>query len=131
MARGREWGMVQKCLEKRAFAEGALTSSMCSMKLYSGYEGSYDKLTFKPSTYKGDVPFAFVPTNLHHQRMLVWRSGAGGVLRGDRGLLHTSADLLAQYHITTFGAPAAHVLKFKGGVRTAPRFLHFIHKIRR
>ena len=35
--------------------------------------------SFKPSTYKGDVPLAFVPTNLHHQIMRVYPREEGGV----------------------------------------------------
>ena len=63
-----------------------------------------ERETFKPSTKKAEEGLAFIPTNLHHQKMGVRQrgkrvGGGGGV---------------GEYHITTFGAPAAHTLKFKG-----------------
>ena len=63
-----------------------------------------ERQTFKPSTKKAEEGLAFIPTNLHHQKMGVRKRGkrVGG------------GEAVGEYHVTTFGAPAAHTKKFKG-----------------
>ena len=156
---------------------------MEATKLYTSYHKSYDDLrfffsfqffnhsfrthrlfffSFKPSTYKGDIPLAFIPTNLHHQKMKVYPRVQlpftySGLFTSfeltesvvliyflfDISLIHDLEDRLGlmngkvestktkgteveghegEYHITTFGAPAAHTMKFKSG---GLRFLLF------
>ncbi|XP_015764638.1 PREDICTED: type I inositol 3,4-bisphosphate 4-phosphatase-like [Acropora digitifera] len=77
-------------------------------KLICAYKGNLEELIplqdtcFKPARLRNDKKLAFVPTNLHVQRMKVMQDGEGGTL----------------YDVVTVGAPAAHTLKFsQGGLR--------------
>ncbi|XP_067039372.1 inositol polyphosphate-4-phosphatase type I A-like [Acropora muricata] len=77
-------------------------------KLICAYKGNLEELIplqdtcFKPARLRNDKKLAFVPTNLHVQRMNVMQDGEGGTL----------------YDVVTVGAPAAHTLKFsQGGLR--------------
>jgi len=66
-------------------------------------------LYFKPSTHKTDSTLAFVPTNLHVQELKVLRPANGAT----------------EYRFVTVGAPAAHVYKFRCGLR---QLLHNKHR---
>ncbi|CAH3021774.1 unnamed protein product [Porites evermanni] len=78
-------------------------------KLICAYKGNLQELVplqgtcFKPARLRNDKKLAFVPINLHIQRMKVMQDSEG------TGTM---------YDIVTVGAPAAHTLKFgQGGLR--------------
>eukprot|EP00008_Paramoeba_atlantica_P014831 CAMPEP_0201479388 /NCGR_PEP_ID=MMETSP0151_2-20130828/4090_1 /ASSEMBLY_ACC=CAM_ASM_000257 /TAXON_ID=200890 /ORGANISM="Paramoeba atlantica, Strain 621/1 / CCAP 1560/9" /LENGTH=678 /DNA_ID=CAMNT_0047860861 /DNA_START=123 /DNA_END=2156 /DNA_ORIENTATION=- len=81
--------------------------------LYKNYDGKYNSLTFKPSTFKEDIPLRFVATNLHTQCQRV----SNQPYAGDTPFLSATNPPRASetaYDFVTFGAPAAHVCKFRG-----------------
>ncbi|XP_078369401.1 inositol polyphosphate-4-phosphatase type I A-like [Oculina patagonica] len=78
-------------------------------KLICAYKGNLQELVplqgtcFKPARLRQDKKLAFVPINLHIQRMKV---------------MQNSEEAGTLYDIVTVGAPAAHTLKFgQGGLR--------------
>lgn len=77
-------------------------------KLICAYKGNLQELVplqgtcFKPARLRNDKKLAFVPINLHIQRMKVLQDSEEGTM----------------YDLVTVGAPAAHTLKFgQGGLR--------------
>jgi hypothetical protein len=78
------------------------------MERFTDYKGDYQGLTFKPSTLKVDGTLRFIPTNLHVQEMVVQSS--------ETACEDAHGKLASKYGVVTFGAPAAHVLRFRHGV---------------
>jgi hypothetical protein len=73
--------------------------------VYRDYDGSYEGLSFRPSTYKKDSTLRFIPINLHVQLMRIAYSSSFAAA--------TVIDTI------TFGAPAAYLHRY--ALTTRPR----------
>ena len=100
---------VQRLLARQA---EQFRAHICRMEevipLFGCYGSEYQSLTFRPSTFKKDPILQFVPINLHFHSTQMWTSGLESL--GDAGASRRVHDQIS------FGAPAAHLLGFKGGV---------------
>eukprot|EP00026_Physarum_polycephalum_P001584 Phypoly_transcript_01586.p1 GENE.Phypoly_transcript_01586~~Phypoly_transcript_01586.p1 ORF type:complete len:1047 (+),score=141.29 Phypoly_transcript_01586:139-3279(+) len=86
-------------------------SLQAAAELYKSYSTKpYKGLTYKPSTYKADPSLGFIATNLHSQELQIFPAE-----KSKRQTANPQPDF--RYEFVTFGAPAAHIMKFKHGIR--------------
>ena len=76
-----------------------------ALTIYQQYvtcQGDYAGLTFRPSTYRKSPELQFVPVNMQQQYMEVAED-------------EKFTKPICQFTHVTFGAPAAHIYRFKNG----------------
>eukprot|EP01094_Clydonella_sp_ATCC50884_P018724 TRINITY_DN3515_c0_g2_i1.p1 TRINITY_DN3515_c0_g2~~TRINITY_DN3515_c0_g2_i1.p1 ORF type:complete len:1473 (-),score=252.58 TRINITY_DN3515_c0_g2_i1:1080-5219(-) len=95
--------LVKTLLYANARRQEYMENSEQVIDVFKDYCGNYEGLTFRPSTYKKDPVLQWVAINLHVQKLVASNS--------------KEMENPSTYIITTFGAPAAHLYKFKDGLR--------------
>ena len=96
--------VLVQCYDRMVNHLEMIDNAVTTYSKYVTFSGDYHGLSFRPSTYKLDPILQFIPVNLQYHNMIV---------SSDK----TYDTITARFLHVTFGAPAAHIYRFRSGLR--------------